>query len=389
MPSAPRGKGGRGKGFGGGPSRADKSAPIAIPSRDYKWTVNHRDFAEGSMEAREEARQREAEERRWARENGEQVDLGQAGRYWERIVENPSDRRPIAPSSDKIPAASANSAPVWSNWSKSNVLSKPESNGWDKWSETKSRETKRDDYSQNGSSSHARHDNWDNKGDVYSQKSSSSHARRDNGENHGGKENQGWNDWNPPGVDAGNQRSHEDEGNWNTGKKASDDGANWQNQSSEWSIGGAGEDINQNSRDEWGDHGDKDAGSSLKGAGSTADVLFLQDSPQLESDDILTLLRDPQTGIGNLRELHVGGCQLSPETCWRICEMCASRRPSPAFRLCLHGKTRDECFGAGMILWQVLKTGTRFGDLKIAGLDTEIAEADLHIFAIVADRSFQ
>jgi len=64
-----------------------KAAPIARPSADYQWKIDNREYGGDEKERREEARLRESEERRLAREAGHKVDLGEAARYWEQVAQ--------------------------------------------------------------------------------------------------------------------------------------------------------------------------------------------------------------------------------------------------------------------------------------------------------------
>lgn len=112
----------------------EKACPIARPSRDYAWKIASRDY-DGEKEAREEARRLEAEAREKAREQGEKVDLGLAGDYWEKVAD-PNKPKEKAKAFSARPSASSgwNAAASPAVWRPSaSTSSQSGSDAWASW----------------------------------------------------------------------------------------------------------------------------------------------------------------------------------------------------------------------------------------------------------------
>jgi len=147
MVASGRGRGrGRGGGGGGG-SSVPKAAPIARPSYNYQWNLDHREYSADLKERREEARKADAEERQRAREQGDKVDLGAAGEYWEKIAHADASRAPAfkpSPRQAHPPRAaeahtwqsacwSQDVAEPWAKWDGGNSAGDPWAHGVDPW----------------------------------------------------------------------------------------------------------------------------------------------------------------------------------------------------------------------------------------------------------------
>lgn len=377
-----------------------KAAPIALPSADYKWKIQNREYGGDEKERREETRRQEAEERRQAREAGQQVDIGAGARYWEQVATAGASKGSGGKSLSSRKGAGKNVGKEWRDF-RGHQEKQPTTDPWSQWKNSqgeaggKSWSSKAVTVTYTGHSWSSKGGDWEARKPDWKSQDWQSEAWGSNGWHNSGdatggtSQSSAGNGWHNLGDASGDtsgnsagraakprevflgegqrHRSSPDTkpeisqpacGMDDEGLARLLDDTFWQSHSygSSWSIDLAENRLTDAGVGKLADH--------LRRSRIRCNQILLQGNPLREPKPLWELLKDETVGLkADLRVLAISS-QLSCECLWRTLEACFFAKPRPPLRLCLDAELPADL---RKVLEAAKKNGVRIAESKLDG----------------------